>query len=175
MFKFENLDSTTRNFMEKEFESDVKEQKVYLSNRLTDSGKDRYLELLREAIKNSDSSSLVSNLQSENLFRDQEEYTKRSGERGIRRVPVTTPQTLGEGEFNRYYIRGLCQRAISEDRQDVEIYRAKEVNNPRAESEEMVGTRLNAKKLLEDLRQNIGVDPCLGLPPGPNSGLSVKF
>ena len=24
------------------------------------------------------------------------------------KVPVTAPQTLAEGEFNRFYIRGVC-------------------------------------------------------------------
>jgi hypothetical protein len=55
------------------------------------------------------------------------------------------------------------------------VYRAKEVVNPRAESVALIGKSLPAKQLLDDLRTNIGTDTALGLPPGPNSGLSVKL
>ena len=55
------------------------------------------------------------------------------------------------------------------------VYRAKEVVNPRAESVALIGKSLLAKQLLDDLRSNIGTDAALGLPPGPNSGLSVKL
>ena len=57
----------------------------------------------------------------------------------------------------------------------IEVYRAKEVTNPRSESERKIGTIVDPKKLLDDLRANPGVDTALGLPSGPNSGLSVKI
>jgi hypothetical protein len=39
----------------------------------------------------------------------------------------------------------------------------------------MIGRRLNAQALLGDLRKHVGVDTALGLPPGPNSGLSGRL
>lgn len=48
------------------------------------------------------------------------------------------------------------------------------VRNPRPESEAMVGSRLPAQALLDDLRTSQGVEPALGLPPGPNSGITVR-
>ena len=90
-------------------------------------------------------------------------------------VPVTAPETLAEGEFNRFYARGLCSRAIEENISHVEVYRGKLVENPRPESEEKIGTKLSAKELLNDLRTSQGVEPCLGVPPGPNSGLTIRF
>lgn len=55
------------------------------------------------------------------------------------------------------------------------VYRAKEVANPRAESMALIGRSLPVTQLLDDLRVNIGTDTALGLPPGPNSGLSVTL
>jgi len=57
----------------------------------------------------------------------------------------------------------------------VEVYRAKQVKQPRPESIRLEGQRLNAAELLTDLRTHVGMDTVLGLPPGPNSGLSVKL
>jgi hypothetical protein len=90
-------------------------------------------------------------------------------------VPATAPETLAEGEFNRFYIRGLCVRALAEGITELVIYRAKQVENPRSESTAKIGLKISAQALLTDLRANPGVDTALGLPPGPNSGLSVKL
>jgi hypothetical protein len=91
------------------------------------------------------------------------------------KVPVTAPQTLAEGEFNRFYIRGLCLRALEERKTSVIAYRAKQVENPRTESIAIEGKSFNPEAILKDLRANIGVDTVLGLPPGPNSGMSIKL
>jgi hypothetical protein len=82
---------------------------------------------------------------------------------------------LAEGEFNRFYIRGVCLRAIEEGMYEVIVYRAKTVEHARAESEQKIGQRVAAEDVLRDLRAHPGVDTALGLPPGPNSGLSVHF
>jgi hypothetical protein len=82
---------------------------------------------------------------------------------------------LAEGEFNRYYCRGLCQRALEVGIEEVEVYRAKAVTTPRPESQRLIGRRLSARSLLNDLRTSQGVEPALGVPPGPNSGLSVRL
>jgi hypothetical protein len=82
---------------------------------------------------------------------------------------------LAEGEFNRFYIRGLCRRALGAGIAQLIIYRAKTVGSPRAESELRIGATLDPTELLQDLRANIAVETCLGVPPGPNSGLCVKL
>ena len=56
------------------------------------------------------------------------------------------------------------------------IYRAKPVSNPRPESEARVETSLSPEELLDDLRSHPGDEPpTLGVPSGPNSGLSVRL
>lgn len=37
----------------------------------------------------------------------------------------------------------------------------------------MIGKLITAEQLLQDLRTHPGVEPAMGLPPGPNSGLTV--
>ena len=83
-------------------------------------------------------------------------------------------ETLADDEFNRFYIRGVCRKAIEESI-EVEAYRAKNVSKPRADSTSKIGTTYNPNKLLEDLRGNIGISTSLGLPSGPNSGLSIRL
>ncbi len=80
---------------------------------------------------------------------------------------------MAEGQFNRYYILGLCRRAIACDANEVVVYRAKPVADPRPESEALVGERLNAAQLMEELRP---VKESLGHKLlKPNSGLSVHL
>ena len=88
-------------------------------------------------------------------------------------MPRNAPLTLAEGEFNRFYIRALCKFAIYNNKK-IRVYRAKTVSNPRIESEEKIGQILDANCLLNDLRQNVGIDTFLGLP-SVNSGLSIEI
>jgi len=83
---------------------------------------------------------------------------------------------LAESEFNRYYIRALARRAIEDGISELVIYRAKPVTNPRPESEARIETSLPPQDLLDDLRSHLGDErPSLGVPSGPNSGLSVRL
>ena len=90
-------------------------------------------------------------------------------------VPYTAPDTMAEGEFNRFYVRALCRRAIDDKIPALIVYRAKQVAVPRPGSEEKIGTAIDPVAVLADLRESPGVEPALGLPPGPNSGLSAKL
>ncbi|MGH3041645.1 MAG: hypothetical protein ACRDNG_07905 [Gaiellaceae bacterium] len=81
---------------------------------------------------------------------------------------------MAEGEFNRFYARGLCADVVASGGTEVQVYRGKDVQNPRSESQAMIGRRLPAQSLLDDLRTSQGVEPALGLPPGPNSGLTIR-
>lgn len=104
-----------------------------------------------------------------------EQRRKPSGGYSTVSVPVTAADTLAEGEFNRFYVRGLCRRNLQDRDGQLVVHRAKTVAQPRPESEALIGTNPDAQRLLSDLRTNIGVEPALGVPKGPNSGLSVKI
>lgn len=158
-----------------ELDLDVSENRLYISPRLTGAGTEAYEPLIREAVRERDDVWLANQLRRPGNLRSHEERKKRGGGTITAKVPVTAPETLGEGEFNRFYARGLCLRATEDGIPEVEVYRGKEVRDPRQESQAMIGKTLPADALLQDLRNSVGVDTALRLPPGPNSGLTVRL
>lgn len=170
---YKNLDQRTRALAEKELGADVAAKSIYISQRLTSQGAQLWPSLLGEAIASYDDAWLANALRQKGLIKAHEERRKPKGGTTIAQVPATAPDTLAEGEFNRYYVRGLCLRAIEDKLPYVEVYRARHSDNPRPESQALLGKRFTPDKLLEDLRKSSGVEPALGVPPGPNSGLSV--
>ena len=134
-----------------------------------------YPNLLRSADAHGNDGSLASELHVAGRMNATEQRKKPKGGFTTAQVPVTAPETLAEGEFNRFYIRGLCKRATLEGVLALVVYRAKPVDNPRPESQALIGRQVSVSQLLSDLRQNIGIDTALGLPAGPNSGLSVRL
>lgn len=174
-FFLENLDDKTRKFMLQELFQDIEKKDVYLSNRLTSLGLKKYPDVLQKAIESGDVASLTKDLKRKGYLKTEEERKNKNGEVIKAKVPSNAAVILAEGEFNRYYIRGVCLRAIDESIKDLEVYRAKFVNDPRPQSQRVVGMKVDPKTALEMLRRNKTVDSVLGLSPGPNSGLSVRL
>ena len=173
-WELRNLDQTTREFMLKEVDLDIKQGRLYISERLNARGKERYSSLLIESIKFGDISTLTTALGLE-LFNSTYQRKKPKGGMQTVKMPKNAAQLLAEGEFNRFYMRALCERTIEQGNTTVRIYRAKCSEHPRAESEARVGERVNAVNLLQDLRMNIGTDTALGVPNGAGSGLSITL
>lgn len=171
---YRNLDNATRDLMLAEIEADVASGTLYFSNYLSESGKGEWLDLLGHAAQQHDDSWLAEQLQlAERLKTEVRRKKPKGGGFTIVQVPSTAPSTLSEGEFNRYYVRALCRRSIDSSGR-VTVYRARASENPRPESEALVGKEISAAALLEDLRANTGVEAALGLAK-PNSGLSVML
>lgn len=174
-FDLVNLDEQARRFMLEEVELDITADRLYVSSRLSPQGVADYPSLLKQAVTSGNETTLAAALRSSGRLNRTLERKKPGGGVTTVAMPVNAPETLAEGEFNRFYVRGLCRRALAEGLREVVVYRAKEVANPRPESQMKIGTKLSAQALLDDLRRNPGVDTALGLPSGPNSGLSVKL
>jgi hypothetical protein len=172
---YANLDEETRNLALAEMEADVRQGTFYHSPRLSQTGQQHYEGLLREALENHNDGWLASQLRQLGCLSSHESRRTPRGGTTIAKVPINAADMLAEGEFNRYYCRGLCQRALEVGIEEVEVYRAKAVTTPRPESQRLIGRRLSARSLLNDLRTSQGVEPALGVPPGPNSGLSVRL
>lgn len=170
-----NLDEKTRGYILDEIDNDVAQNRLYISPRLNSRGQQEYPQLLRIAAASHNDVWLAAELRSRGLLKTQEERKKPKGGYTLAKVPETAPDTLAEGEVNRFYIRGVCLRAVEEGIPEVIVYRAKQVNAPRRESEALIGKSISAEQVLHDIRENPGVDTVLGLPPGPNSGLSVRL
>lgn len=169
-----DLDQETRHHMLGELEHDLTTGSLYSGKYLSDEGAQRYPTLLRRAIEGGTDDSLATALAAPGLFLLKYQKRTPSGGYTLASVPNTAPTTLAEGEFNRFYLRGLCQRTIASGMGEVEIYRARASSKPRPESEAIIGRRLDAESLLTDLRANPGVDTALGLSR-PNSGLSGRL
>jgi hypothetical protein len=158
-----------------ELQEDVLNGSVYLSGRLSERGRAEGVRLLQTAIEVGDDDSLAADLRVSNRLKATETRTGPDGRMTEARLPVTAPETLAEDEFNRFYIRGVCRRAIEDQIDDLIVYRAKRVSTPRPESEAKVGSTVDPDLLLMDMRSHRGVDTALGVPAGPNSGLSVRL
>jgi len=173
----ENLDDRTRGLMLDEMEYDIDNNQLHISPFLSGQGQRDYANLLREAIQNGNDETLAQSLREHRrIIRTQPRRQPKAGGYSIAATPENAAEVLAESEFNRYYIRGLARRAIEDGVTELVIYRAKPVRTPRPESETRVETSLSPQELLEDLRSHPGDEPpTLGVPSGPNSGLSVRL
>ena len=174
---FENLDDRTRGLMLDEMESDIANNQLHISPFLSGQGQRDYTSLLRDAIQKGNDETLAQSLREHRrIVRTQPRRLPKAGGYSIAATPENAAEVLAESEFNRYYIRGLARRAIEDGITDLIIYRAKPVQTPRPESEARVETSLSPQELLDDLRSHPGDEPpTLGVPSGPNSGLSVRL
>lgn len=170
MFRFENLDDTTRRYMLIEVDQAIQASQLHLSQRFTAHGREVYPSLLREAVQVGNETNLALALQQQNCFAAQEPYGA-----GTRRVPASAARTFAEGQFNAFYMRGVCHRAIQVGSQ-VEAYRAKEVGTARLTSKYQEGQRLDPQQVLRLLRHSpSGRDRGPVVPAGFNSGLSLRL
>ncbi len=172
--EFPQLTADVRKLMLDELQFDLDHTAAYINPRLKEDAQPQYLKLLVNTLTSGDPDLLAAGIAEHGLMIETE---LRNTGHGISEahVPATFKLTLAEAEFNRYYMRALARMAIQQGKDQVEVFRAKEVKNPRPESESRVGTRLPAQALLDDLRlTNFERDSAYGLA-GPNSGLSVRI
>ena len=171
-FHFNQLDTRTRIFMKAEFERDSEKGIYYKSPRLTDEGFQQFPILLERSISSANDISLSTDLKP--FIKEYETRIIKGIHHNVK-VPHNAPLVLGQGQFNFYYMRGICARAISEGLDEVEIYRARQSYNSRRTSQWLIGKRINAAEFLNEMR--VTKDPgSTSLQIGlPNSGLSVRF
>lgn len=183
-----DLDGVRREMLE-EFGRDVQEGTVYRSPRLTESAWTTYCELLLQAIVEADGTWLAERIRELGLLRKYETRRTRQAQpntlagkaRSIgpastrAKVPDSAADTLALGQFNHYYIRGVCRRALAAGQKRVKVYRARRVAQPRRDSQRRLGWELNAQELLDELRAHPDDINRLRVPGGPNSGLSVRL
>jgi hypothetical protein len=171
--KYDDLDPVTRKFALAEFDHDAERGTLTVSSRIRPTNTEEYESLLREALAYYDDRWLEDRV--EKMVVDFELRHTPSGATTTAKLPSYAPRVLAEGDFNRYYMRGVCARAVAEGRGVVEVYRARVSAEPRPESQELEGQRLDAATLLEELRTRYADsedEPTIGKP---NSGLSVRL
>ena len=173
--RYEDLDENTRLFMLSEVDLDLSHEKFYINPRLNELGEQNYVLLLKETIEYYNDAWLAEQLRSHGYIKENLERKKRDGSFTTVRVPENAPDTLSEGEFNRYYARGLCLRVIEEGMDQVEVCPGKPASKLRPKSQAMLGKKLSAATLLNDLRESSSVESALGLRRGSNSGLTIRI
>ena len=167
-----DLDAHTRRYMLDELEADVRQGCLHLSPYLTDAGQAAFESALRAALRAGTAETLA-----EVLRRPGWMETPTGWHRGgqIRGLPSTAPDGLAEAEFHRFYVRGLCRRAIAEGIRTLVIYRARDGEPRRAGANGMVGVRIDAASLLEDFRTTTGRVPPRVLAGCADGGMSVRL
>lgn len=172
---YENLDAETRKLMLEELAIDVENGNLLKSNWISEQGATDWPLTLRSALETGDDNTLAAELMKNGRLNKTSLRKKPTGGFTEYKVPVTAADTIAEGEFNRYYVRAICRRALDGPNAEIEIYRGKAVEVPRPGSEAKIGLRFPAAAVLGDLRNSVGLEPSLGLPPGPNSGLTARL
>lgn len=173
MFKFENLDNAIRSLMLQAIEEAESTGNIYYSTRFNQYGTKQWLPLLKQAAQQFNEHWLAYQLESNNLMKDFEGAGTASGGYTTKYVPHTAAETMAEGQFNRFYILGLCKHARAEGITYLEIYRAKERFDPRPESQALIGTRLSVDEIESQLKETKASFRSQLVKP--NSGLCVKF
>ena len=159
--------------MHREVQHDLLHGNLYLSPRLSDLGRMGYVPALLDAAARGDTETFAAAI-ARNGFLNTTEVSHRRGRPYVKAVPHDAHLTLAEGEYHRFYLRAVCVRAGEDGIEHLEICRAKVVHTPRWESEARIGKQVRVSALLTDLRASVGVETALGIPNGPNSGLSAR-
>jgi len=157
-----------------EFDADVAAGTLYRSPQLTDDGQRDYERLFRAALEEGTASSLASELTRLGSVRPHGRWQYAKEPVAVD-APLAASSLLAEREFHRFYLRGLCRRALDEGVQTLVIYRAKPATPGRAAADGMVGIRITAGSLLEDLRGVFDAWPPNGLPQCRDPGLSARL
>jgi hypothetical protein len=169
-----HLDDHTRQYMLAELEADVATGTLYRSQQLTDEGQRDYQRLLRDALLTGTVTSFADELLRWGAVRPLGRW-QHSKEALPSDAISAASSLLAEREFHRFYLRGLCLRAIDEGVPTLVIYRAKPAIPGRASADAMIGIRITVGSLLEDLRGVFDSWPPNGLPQCRDPGLSVRL
>ncbi len=173
-FEFEELDEITRGYMLEELERDENNSTIYYSARFSAEGKAVCYECLREAIRNGNEQTLAAALSRPSLWEPFEIHHRGAKSYPVKITPKNAAIIYAQGEFNVYYLRGLCRKLLAEGETHAEVYRAKKVAVPRTGQTVNPGDLLPLQDVLEDLRSRDEGASRLGLPRGVLSGLSLR-
>jgi hypothetical protein len=175
VLKYEDLDGETRKYMVEEIDMDVASDKIYRSSYLSQRAQGNWPDMIRHAAEQGNDDTLATELRRPGILNSTTTRHTAKGRVIIAKVPYNAAEVMAEGEFNRFFVRGLCRRAIANSIERLQVYRAKPVAIPRPESEARIGHLIDPKAVLIDLRVSQGVETALGIPPGPGSGITVRI
>jgi hypothetical protein len=145
-----------RRLMVAELHWAVEHGKLYYSQYFTEAGREEYPLLLQKALLNGNPDSLEESL-------DQPYYLHPGS-------PKNAAQTFAWDEFNKYYMRALCLLAQNLTGFELAVARGRHSENPKRESNRLLGQGKNPARFLTALRNIPRVNPF-----GANSGLTLEL
>ena len=113
--RFDDLDSTTREYMEREFLREQESEERYRPKTLSPLGQAVFPTLLLEAIRDGNAETLAQSLRREHV---DDTVEPKDIEWRVR--------SLALNEFNVWYVRGLAKRLLDEGVEECEVYRGAE-------------------------------------------------
>jgi hypothetical protein len=126
MMVYEELNNTCRESMLLEFESEESGPSPYRGRGLSDRGRSAFCQLMRQAIKDGNESTLAATLNVVSYWNPEEEYVRKDLVRTRRvNVPQAT-QRLALTEFSTWYVRGLTKRLLDEGVKECQVYRGEQ-------------------------------------------------
>ena len=174
-FYFENLDLETREHMLREIDLDASTGTLFISPRIRSGCELHYEQSLRSAARAHDEAWLADQIRAQRLLLHEEQRPTPAGGVVTLRVPLTAADSLASAEFNRFYARGICARALEGNMTHVEVYRAKAVPQLLPQAEQLIGRRVPAASLLCELRAGRVAGQALTLPFDPASGMTIRL
>jgi hypothetical protein len=162
-----DLEPDTRHLMLEEFDTDVEAGLVYKSAVIEVSRMPDYIAAQRQAYADGDPGTLATAILNSGMLRSHQSN-------GAAVNAIAAASRVAGGQFGVYYARGVAAKALLTGR-DIVIYRARSSSSPRPESEALVGRRLDATRLLGDLRVHASDPGAFSVLPQVNSGLSVRL
>ena len=150
----DNLGSEVRRLMLAELLWSLENNKLYSSKNFAESGHREYPSLLRDALATGTPDTLDDSLAAPGIFRP-----------GLARKSA---QTFVWDEFNKYYMRALCQWVREHPGYDLIVARGRHSASHRESSDVQLGHTRDPVRFLETLRHVPRVNPF-----GANSGLTL--
>jgi len=173
MFFFEELDETTRGLMLAEFEADLAAGKLTVNDGLTETGRSKYPDLLRQAIAEGDSDKFGESLRHREYWKSDAQHIWKEGE-GPNPLAHGRVEVYAESQFNLYYMRALCRKLLSENVTHAVVYQAKSVENAGVFGNVAPGDLVPCTIVLEELRSPPSLPAVVGIPIDAASGISLR-
>ena len=156
------LDKIRRDFMAKEIEMDIMENRFKSLECLNHSGNIELPELLMSAVVDGDEMSLARELKDRQCMRVYNAVSE-GGTVMLSRVSDRSYQEFSESTFNKFYLRGVCREAVDSGYDEVVI------------KDDSVEHVYSTSQLLDDLRADVAFEDILGVNKTEKRSFKVEY
>jgi hypothetical protein len=168
---YEELDERTRGYMLSEFESEQASGSPFQSKALSEAGLRVFPDLMREAIRSGNETSLGAALNRADFWDPDEEYTRDGITRTRRRNVPQSATRLALTEFSTWYVRGLTKRLLDEGVDRCQVYRGDQPKWEPGECADHEGRVVLVQEIYANHRARYwpapGDDAAFSIPFGP--------